>query len=460
MKLSDIASFLDAALRGHDVEFQNISIDTRRIKPGELYVAIVGEQFDGHDFVAQAKAQGAIAAIVSKPVTTDLPTLQVADTRMALGKLAAYHRRQFNIPVIALTGSCGKTTTKEMLRSILVAANSPLSQAEEDARRAGEDVLASVSSFNNDIGVPLTLLQLNKAHQYAVIEVGANHPGEIAYLTQIVKPTLAFILNVAPAHLAGFGSIEGIMQAKSEIFAGLAEDGIAMINADDKFADEWRELLKDQHSVTFGVHQAADYSATEIKANDDGCCSFVLNTPAEKIAIQLSLFGEHYVLNAVAAAAAAHSIGVPLTAIKQGLETMQAVKGRLVLKPGKAGARILDDTYNAIPYAVAASLRVLAKYSGERVFVFGGMREIGATAQEEHMRIGELAKQLGIQQLFAYGEYTDATVKAFGAGAHYFASQAELSDAVRDILRPDMTVLVKGSRGSKMENVVQVLVNQ
>lgn len=445
MKLSDIASLLNATLHGLDVEFQNVSIDTRSIKPGELYVAIIGEQFDGHDFIEQAKAQGAIAAIVSKPVATDLPILQVADTRIALGKLAAYHRQQFNIPVIALTGSCGKTTTKEMLRSIF--------------NQCGE-TLAPVSSFNNDIGVPLTLLQLNKTHQYAVIEVGANHPGEIAYLTQIVKPTLAFILNVAPAHLAGFGSIEGIMKAKSEIFAGLVEDGIAMINVDDKFADQWREQLKDRRTITFGVHKTADYSASELKTNDDGCCCFVLNTPAEKIDIQLPLFGEHYVLNAIAAAAAAHSIGISVAAIKQGLETMQAVKGRLVLKLGKAGARILDDTYNAIPYAVAASLRVLAKYSGERVFVFGGMREIGATAQEEHMRIGELAKQLGIQQLFAYGEYTDATVKAFGAGAHYFASQAELSDAVRDILRPDMTVLVKGSRGSKMENVVQVLVNQ
>lgn len=426
-----------------DIKFQSVSIDSRQIKPGELFVAIKGEQFDGHHFVAQAKEKGAVAAIVSEPVAVDLPTIQVADTRVALGELAAKHRQQFNIPVIALTGSCGKTTTKEMLRSILSQCDS---------------VLAPESSFNNDIGVPLTLLQLTKSHRFAVIEVGANHPGEIANLTQIVKPTLAFILNVAPAHLAGFGSIEGVMRAKSEIFDGLAADGIAMINVDDQFAPQWRELLKDRRVVTFSASKTADYSAEDIHSNNDGCYGFTLVTPAGKVAIQLPLFGEHYILNAVAAAAAAHSVGAPLTAIKAGLETVKAVKGRLMLKQGHEGTRILDDSYNAIPYAVAASLRVLAKYPGERVFAFGGMREIGETAAQEHIRIGELAKQLGIQQLYAYGEFSDLTVKAFGEGGHYFATQPELIDAMRAILQPDMTVLVKGSLSSKMANVVQALV--
>lgn len=425
-----------------EAKFQGVSIDSRQIKPGELFVAIKGEQFDGHQFVAQAKANGAVAAVVSEAVDVDLPLIHVSDTRIALGELAAQHRQQFHIPVIALTGSCGKTTTKEMLRAIF--------------QQCGE-VLAPISSFNNDIGVPLTLLQLNSSHQYAVIEMGANHPGEIGYLTQIAKPTLAFILNVAAAHLAGFGSLEGVMQAKSEIFAGLPANGTAMINADDQFAPQWHDLLKDRQPVTFSVHNPADYSAEAIQAQASGCYRFTLCTPAGKIAIRLPLLGEHYILNAVAAAAAAHQVGISLEAIKTGLENMQPAKGRLSLKQGQQGSRILDDSYNAIPYAVAASLRVLAQYGGERVFVFGGMRETGEAEQEEHRRIGELAKQLGIQQLFAYGALTDFTVEAFGEGGQYFATQAELIAALVKKLQPEMTLLIKGSRGSKMENVVEAL---
>jgi len=441
-QLSQFINLLSAKLQGADAEFQGVSIDSRTIKPGELFIAIAGDQFDGHAFIEQAQQNGASAAIVNKAVKTELPLLIVSDTRIALGKLAAIHRQQFNIPIVALTGSCGKTTTKEMLRSILEICG---------------PVLAPVKSFNNDIGAPLTLLQLNKQHQFAVMELGANHPGEIAYLTEIVKPSLAFILNVAPAHMLGFGSIEGVMQAKSEIFSGLVAGGTAMINADDQFAPQWNTLLKDHRIVTFGVKESADYSAENIQRNTEGYYEFTLVTPAGRVAIQLPLLGEHYILNAIAAAAAAHNIGASLEAIKTGLATVQPVNGRLKLKQGQVGARILDDTYNAIPYAVAASLQVLAQYAGERIFIFGGMREIGEQAEAEHARIGELAKQLGIQKLYACGEWCDVTVKAFGEGGHYFSTQNELSDAVRTILQPNVTLLVKGSRSSKMENVVQAL---
>ena len=446
MKTSEIVSVLNGELIGEDVDFVGTSIDTRQIKTGDLFIAIQGEQFDGHDFINLAKENGAVAAIVNKAVAADLPLVKVKDTRIALGQLAALHRAKFNLPVIGLTGSCGKTTTKEMLRAILSECGL---------------VAASVSSFNNDIGVPLTLLDINKQHQFAVVEMGANHPGEIAYLTQLVKPTLAFILNVAPAHLEGFGSVEGVMRAKSEIFDGLPSGGIAMVNADDYFASQWYELLQkrsDIKMITFGTKQAADYFATHLQADAEDRYRFTLITPVGEITIQLPLFGEHYALNAVAAAAAAHSVGADLTAIKNGLENMQPAKGRLVKKAGLAGASILDDTYNAIPHAVAASLQVLAKYPGERVFAFGGMREIGETAADQHVKIGELAKSLGIHRVYAYGQFSDLTIKAFGDGGYYFAEQAELADALRQTLHENMTVLVKGSRGSKMENVVAELV--
>lgn len=446
MQISELTALLKGELVGTDVDFAAVSIDTRQIKPGDLFVAIQGEQFDGHDFIATAKEKGAVAAVVSKALSADLPVIKVTDTRTALGQLAALHRAQFNLPIIGLTGSCGKTTTKEMLRAILSECGL---------------VAASVSSFNNEIGVPLTLLDINKNHQFAVIEMGANHPGEIGYLTALVKPTLAFILNVAPAHLEGFGSVEGVMRAKSEIFDGLAAGGIAMVNADDHFAAQWYELLKkktDIKFVTFGIKQPADYFAYNLQADAEDRYRFALVTPAGEIDIQLPLFGEHYVLNAVAAAAAAHNVGATLTAIKNGLEHMQPAKGRLVKKIGLAGACILDDTYNAIPHAVAASLHVLAKYPGERVFAFGGMREIGETAAEQHIKIGDLAKELGINRLYAYGQFSDLTVKAFGAGGHYFVQQAELAAALRQTLHANMTILVKGSRGSKMENVVAELV--
>lgn len=446
MKISEIAPVLHGQLTGKDVDFIGASIDTRQIKSGDLFIAIQGEQFDGHDFINSAKESGAVAAIVNKTVIADLPLIKVKDTRIALGQLAALHRAQFDIPVIGLTGSCGKTTTKEMLRAILSECGL---------------VAASVSSFNNDIGVPLTLLDINKQHQFAVVEMGANHPGEIAYLTQMVKPTLAFILNVAPAHLEGFGSVEGVMQAKSEIFEGLPKNGIALVNADDRFAPHWYGLLQkrtDIKLIKFGIKQPADYFATHLQADAEDRYRFKLVTSVGEVDIQLPLFGEHYVLNAVAAAAAAHSVGADLTAIKNGLQTMQPAKGRLVKKVGLAGASILDDTYNAIPHAVAASLRVLAKYPGERVFAFGGMREIGETAAEQHIKIGELAKTLGIQRLYACGQFSDLTVKAFGDGGYYFTQQAELADALRQTLHKNMTVLVKGSRGSKMENVVSELV--
>jgi UDP-N-acetylmuramoyl-tripeptide--D-alanyl-D-alanine ligase len=442
LSLSQTNKLLTGKLIGKDAEFTSVSTDSRTIKPGQLFVAIVGPNFDGHQFIEEVKNKGAAAALVSKAVTTDLSLLQVEDTLKALGKLATLYRQQFDLPIIALTGSCGKTTTKEMIRAILSECG---------------PTLANEGNLNNDIGLPVTLSKLQAEHRYAVIEMGANHPGEIAYLTQITRPKVAFINNIAPAHLEGFGSVEGVANAKAEIFFGLQEDGVALINADDQYANWLKEKLNGKKVMTFGIERAADYQGHSLKVDAEGRYSFMLKTPQGEIAIQLPVLGKHNVLNAIAAAAATNNVGASLTAIKTGLEKMQAVNGRLVVKQGYAGARIFDDTYNANPFSVQAALQVLANYKGERVFVFGDMGELGERAEQYHSEIGRLAKELGIDHLYAWGKLSQATVKAFGKGGYHFADKAKLSEAVKGVLKADMTVLVKGSRSARMEQVVAAL---
>ena len=442
-KLSQIEKILHGKLINGDAEFQQINTDSRKIKAGELFVALQGPNFNAHDFIADVKAKGAVGAIVSQMINVDFPQLQVADTLKALGQLASWNCQQFNIPFIALTGSCGKTTVKETIHTILAECG---------------PTLANQGTLNNDIGVPLTLLNLSSEHRYAVIEMGANHPGEIAYLTEMVKPTIAFINNIAPAHLEGFGSIEGVAKAKFEIFNGLAKDGTAIVNVDDHYADWICERLKGRKVLSFGIQNPADISAHSLKADAAERYSFMLVTPAGEITVNLGLLGKHNVLNALAAAAATYAIGIPLTAIKSGLEKVQAVPGRLVVRQGLAGARIFDDTYNANPFSVRAALEVLAKYDGERIAVLGDMGELGADAEQMHTEIGRLAKELGINHLYACGKLSRATVQGFGEGAEHFEDKIQLSQTVRAILRPTMTVLVKGSRSAKMEQIVAELI--
>lgn len=445
MQLSEFTTVLNAKLQGADVTFDAVSTDTRTLQPGELFIAIKGENFDGHKFLEQAINKGASAALIEQPVVTTIPTLTVPDTRLALGQMGAWRRQQLNLPVIALTGSCGKTTVKEMIRNILAQNNS---------------VLANQGTLNNDLGAPLTLLKLQPHHQFAVLELGANHPGEIAYLTGLARPNVAFINNIAPAHLEGFGSIEGVARAKAEIFAGLVEDGRALINADDDHAEWLGKLLKDRSVLRFGLDQkAVDIGARDVSVNSAGQQQFVLQTPAGEAKITLPLLGRHNILNALAAAAASFAVGANLEAIRVGLETVQPIAGRLVTLKGLEGARIFDDTYNANPSSVQAALQVLAQYAGDRVMVMGDMGELGSSTEDYHRQIGDKAKKLGINHLYGWGHLTRFAVEAFGAGGRHFATQAELSAAVRAMLHPTMTVLVKGSRSAKMENVVAALVD-
>jgi len=437
MTLATAAQVLHGTLHGIDAVFTGVSTDTRTIARGDLFVALVGPRFDGHGFVNEAASKGATGALVSRALEASIATLQVADTRLGLGQLAAHWRRQFRIPVIAVTGSNGKTTVKNMIAAILAETGPGL---------------ATQGNLNNDIGVPLTLLRLKPGDRHTVIEMGMNHPGEIEYLTTLTGPTIALINNAAAAHLAGLGSVEAVARAKGEIYAGLATDGIAIVNADDTYADLWRTLAAPHRVITFGLDRPADVSA-ECEL-DAGGSTIHLKTPHGGISMRLSLLGRHNVMNALAASSASLAAGVGLADIQAGLEKLKSVSGRLEIKRGRNGARVLDDTYNANPGSLAAGVEVLKAASGERVLVLGDMGELGEAARDIHRRVGLLAKSLGIEHLYAVGELTQDAVEAFGKGARHFASHEALVESLREVLHADMTVLVKGSRLMKMERVV------
>jgi UDP-N-acetylmuramoyl-tripeptide--D-alanyl-D-alanine ligase len=445
MQLADVAKVLNAGLAAADVRFSAVSTDTRSIASGDLFIALKGEKFDGAKFVAQAAEAGAVAALVNEG--SDIgqaacPVLFVPDTRIALGKLAAHWRARFGIPLAAITGSNGKTTVKEMLAAILV-------------RHTGSEqaVLATRGNFNNDIGMPLTLLRMNAAHRYAVIEMGMNHPGEIDYLTRLANPDVALINNASGAHLQGLGSVEGVARAKGEIFAGLKEDGSAIINADDAHADLWRRLAGAHRILDFGLDHAAQVKGDWQAQGYGGVLQ--LHTAAGDARIVLQVPGEHNARNALAAATAALAMQIPLPSIVQGLEGFGGVAGRLQRKQALHGATVIDDTYNANPASMHAALEVLAQAKGKRIFVLGDMGELGEGAAQFHREIGIAARELGIEQMLALGEQSAGAVQEFGTGARHFAAVEELCTAVEKELDATTTVLVKGSRFMKMERVVQ-----
>ncbi len=445
MLLSQAAHILHARHEGADVHFAAVSTDTRTIQQGDLFVALKGEHFDGARFVAQAAQAGAVAAIVNADSIVEnasCPLLRVPDTRLALGKLATHWRSQFDIPLVAITGSNGKTTVKEMLAAIL-----------RSATGNEESVLATRGNFNNDIGMPLTLLQLRATHRYAVIEMGMNHPKEIDYLTRIARPAVAIVNNATGAHLQGLGSVEGVARAKGEIFAGLASGGTAVINADDAYAALWRTLADKHRVFDFALEHPA---AVQGKWAAQGCGGLLqARTPAGELRVALQVPGEHNARNALAAATAALALHVPLTTIVEGLEGFGGVAGRLQRKQALHGAMLIDDTYNANPASMHAALEVLAQAEGRRIFVLGDMGELGADAPQFHREIGIAARELGIESMFALGTLSAEAVREFGAGAQHFVEIEELNAALNKELDAQTTVLVKGSRFMKMERVVQ-----
>jgi UDP-N-acetylmuramoyl-tripeptide--D-alanyl-D-alanine ligase len=444
MMLSQAAQALHAHFVGADVRINAVSTDTRGIAQGDLFVALKGENFDGAQFVEQAAQAGAVAAIVKEgSVLEDVscPVLFVHDTRIALGKLAAHWRKQFDMPLLAITGSNGKTTVKEMLAAIL------------SAHVGEEGVLATRGNFNNDIGMPLTLLKMRAQHRYAVIEMGMNHLGEIAYLTHLAQPDVALVNNASGAHLQGLGSVEGVARAKGEIFAGLQYSGTAIINADDAYASMWRALADKHRVFDFALEHSAAVKG-EWQAQGFGGV-LRAHTPAGELRAVLQVPGEHNARNALAAATAALAVHVPLETIARALEGFGGVAGRLQRKQAQHGATLIDDTYNANPASMHAALEVLAQATGKRIFVLGDMGELGNDAAQFHREIGIAARELGIEHLYALGAMSANAVSEFGEGAQHFADVEVLKKSLEQELDAQTTVLVKGSRFMKMERVVQ-----
>lgn len=442
--LSSVLGALKGKLAGADAFFSGVSIDSRSIEPGQLFVALSGERFDGHDYLEQVASKSAAAALVEHEVEeVELPQLVVADTRLALGRLGALNRAAFRGRVAAVTGSSGKTTVKEMLASILRA----------DHGGDSEAVLATRGNLNNDLGAPLTLLELAPQHRSAVIELGASHVGEIAYTVGLTRPQVAIITNAGTAHVGEFGGPEKIVEAKGEILEGLDADGVAVLNRDDPAFARWAQRAGARRVLSFALHAPADFTARDLGRDARGCPAFTLVGPFGERRIQLNLLGEHNVANALAAAAAAHALGVAPAAIRAGLENLQPVKGRALAQLAPSGMRVIDDSYNANPASIKAAIDILAGFSGRTVLVLGDMAELGAWAEASHREVGAYARGK-VSALYAVGPQMAHAVSEFGTGARHFADQAELIAALAAEQSPETTLLIKGSRSAAMENVV------
>lgn len=448
MMLSEIAKAVNGQMLGADIEVFSVGSDSRNIIKNQLFVAIKGEKFDGNTYAAEAIKEGAAAVLVSNSQIEARPVVLVSDTRLALGTLAQHWRNKFTLPLVAVTGSNGKTTVKEMIAAILSVSN--------------KNVLATQGNLNNDIGMPMTLLKIRKEHAYAVIEMGMSHLQEIDYLTRIAQPTVAVINNAGTAHIGELGSRENIAKAKSEIFAGLHDDGVAVINADDEFADYWKSLNQGRKVITFGLSQPADVSATYQTIGNLTRVS--LKTPNGKVDFNLAVLGVHNIQNALAASAVAVALGVEITDIAKGLTGFGAVKGRLNWLAGFNGAVLIDDTYNANPDSMKAAIDVLANQNSNpltsTIFVMGDMGELGENAPQMHTDIGAYAKQKKINQLFTFGELSQLAAKEYGASAQHFSSIEVLVEAIKNKMKQSVTVLVKGSRFMQMERVVHQLLEK
>lgn len=423
-----------------DVTFSRVCTDTRSIKKGDLFVALSGENFNGNLFVNEAANSGAVAAVVSDATEASIPCLQVEDSRLALGLIAKANREQFTGPLVGLTGSAGKTSTKEMVASILSEMG---------------NVLATRGNLNNEIGVPQTLLQLEPSHDYAVVEMGASNKGDIAYLMQFVEPTISVLTNAMPVHIEFFGSLETIGQTKGEIFEGLADTGTAIINLDDQFYQQWCAQAGSSSITTFSKNNTeADFYASDITLQPAGLTSFVLHTSSSAISISLSVLGEHNVMNALAAAAAAVAAGASLENVKNGLEKVQPVTGRLKAY-SQGGQTVIDDTYNASPGSMKAAIDVLVGFAGVRCLIMGTMGEMGDMTVSSHKEVAEYAKEKGVEQVLAVGEYAEIVAQTFGHGCVAHNDMSELLPVLETIKAT--TILIKGSRSARMERVVEAL---
>jgi UDP-N-acetylmuramoyl-tripeptide--D-alanyl-D-alanine ligase len=452
MTLGELAGLIPASLLKGDanIVLEQVSTDTRNLPEHCVFFALKGERYDAHDFAEQAVTGGAVALVVDRPLDLDAPQVVVPDTRLALGNVAAGYRARFALPVIAVTGSNGKTTVTQMLASILASA------AGEDGR------LATRGNLNNDIGLPLTLFRLQSRHRFAVLELGMNHPGEIAYLAGIAQPTVALVNNAQREHQEFMGTVEATAHENGTVISALPENGVAVFPADDDCAPIWRELAGNRRILDFGFRKPAAVSARFHPT--PGGIRVSLHTPTDAIDLNLRLAGAHNAHNAAAAATAALAAGIAPEVIRQGLEAFTPVTGRGVIQQAASGATVIDDTYNANPDSVRAAIELLAALEGPRVLVLGDMGEVGEQGPEFHAEIGGYAREQGLHALLALGELTPAAVTAFNAGGsvtegkgEHFADIEALIEKARQLATPNATLLVKGSRFMKMERVVQAI---
>ena len=442
--LAAAAHIMNGTLLGTDRSYAGVSTDTRMLGQDELFFALQGPNFDGGAFVSAAAERSAAAAVLCEAVDVDIPQITVDDTRLALGTLAASWRQRMPAKVIGITGSNGKTTVKAILANCL-------SQSAE--------TLATRGNLNNDIGMPLMLLSLSEKHRYAVIEMGANHPGEIAYLTSLARPDVVLITNAAPAHLEGFGDLDGVASAKGEILQGDVSPVFVVLNADDPYFAYWNSLLSGDTVISFGVEANASVFATDVEADGD-LMIFNLHIHAEEIPIRLPLAGIHNVSNACAAAAVLHGLGMDGKQIRQGLESVQAVSGRLQPVERITSVTVYDDSYNANPQSVIAAAEFLAAQPGHNWLVLGDMGELGEDEVLLHKAVGRAAKRLGIDRILATGKLSKNTVKTFGNGAQWYESIDGLVEELQRTATEDTNILIKGSRFMEMERVVEALINE
>ncbi|MFT4560820.1 MAG: UDP-N-acetylmuramoyl-tripeptide--D-alanyl-D-alanine ligase [Gammaproteobacteria bacterium] len=443
MLLSEAARELTATHTGQDRWFEGVSTDSRTIKSDELYCALRGPTFNGHDYCRDAQRNGAVGVLAEQAIDANLATLTVANSKLALGQLASAWRRNFNIPLVGVTGSNGKTTVKEMITSIL---------------QVDHTVLATKGNLNNEIGVPQTLFRLSETHDYAVVEMGASHVGEIESLSALTRPQVAVVTLCAPAHLEGFGSIEQVAEAKGEIYSGLGATGIAVINADDNFAQYWQDVAGERAVVRFGVANPADVMARNISIGGIAKgVRFALVLPDAQRDIDLPFDGMHNVSNAIAAAAVACALNISADSIKVGLETASKVAGRLCVLDGKQGERIIDDTYNANPTSLAAAVELLAAERGERWLVLADMGELGPDTAQLHRDAGTLVRAAGIDRLYTFGDLAAEAGASFGRAAKHYDEIDGLIDDLISVSNHDATILIKGSRAMRMERVVHAL---
>jgi UDP-N-acetylmuramoyl-tripeptide--D-alanyl-D-alanine ligase len=444
VRLAEVADFISAQHRGANMPFQFVSTDTRTLQPGDLYVALIGDRLDGHEYIKQAIEKGACAVVISKAMELSVPTLLVQDTTKALGLLALFNRNRFTKDVVAVTGSSGKTTVKGMLATLL---------------RQKNEVLVTRGNFNNHIGAPITLLRLSESFDYAVVELGASAEGEIAYTSNLTKPFVSILTNAEASHLEGFGDLATIVRTKGEIIDALPENGYAILNADSQYFDIWNKRAGSKHVLSFGVSEQASVRATDIEIDVTGCCGFNIHIDEQVAYVQLRVMGQHNAMNALASAAACHALKMPLSLIVSGLKAFEGVEGRLVEKVGLNGSRVIDDTYNANPASVRAAIDVLGSQQGHKIFVLGDMAELGEESQLAHAESGVYARHGKVDEFFALGTFSRGAADAFGDNAHWFASHDTLISFLKTKLNSDTTVLVKGSRSARMDRVVSEIID-